>query len=107
LEVYMTTSAKKATDLKPMGDRIVIRPKEQDQVTTGGIFLPDSAKERPQKGEVVAVGPGRIMNNGKLVEMEVQVGDQIIYSKYAGTEIRVEDEEVLVLGSNDVLAKIS
>ena len=103
----MTTSAKKATDLKPMGDRIVIRPKEQDQVTTGGIFLPDSAKERPQKGEVVAVGPGRIMNNGKLVEMEVQVGDQIIYSKYAGTEIRAEDEELLVLGSNDVLAKIS
>jgi len=103
----MTTSAKKATDLKPMGDRIVIRPKDQDQVTTGGIFLPDSAKERPQKGEVVAIGPGRILNNGKLVEMEVQVGDQIIYSKYAGTEIQVEDEELLVLGSNDVLAKIS
>lgn len=103
----MTTSAKKATDLKPMGDRIVIRPTEQDQVTAGGIFLPDSAKERPQKGEVVAVGPGRVLNNGKLAEMEVQAGDRIIYSKYAGTEIQVEDEELLVLGSNDVLAKIS
>ena len=103
----MTTSAKTATDLKPMGDRIIIRPKEQDQISTGGIFLPDSAKERPQKGEVVAVGPGRIMNNGKLVEMELQVGDQIIYSKYAGTEIKVEDEELLVLGSNDVLAKLT
>lgn len=103
----MTTSAKTATDLKPMGDRVVIRATEQNQVTAGGIFLPDSAKERPQKGEVVAVGPGRILNNGKLVEMEVKVGDKIIYSKYAGTEIQVENEELLVLGSNDVLAKIS
>lgn len=103
----MTTSAKTATDLKPMGDRVVIRATEQNQVTAGGIFLPDSAKERPQKGEVVAVGPGRTLNNGKLVEMEVKVGDQIIYSKYAGTEIQIENEELLVLGSNDVLAKIS
>ena len=103
----MTTSAKTATDLKPMGDRVVIRATEQNQVTAGGIFLPDSAKERPQKGEVVAVGPGRILNNGKLVEMEVKVGDKIIYSKYAGTEIQVENEELLVLGSNDVLARIT
>ncbi len=103
----MNTSARRATDLKPMGDRIVIRPTEQDQITSGGIILPDSVKERPQKGEVISVGPGRTLNNGKLVEMEVRVGDQVIYSKYAGTEIQLEDEELLVLGSNDVLIKIS
>ena len=103
----MTTAIKSAAQIKPMSDRIVIRPTQQEETTKGGIFLPDTAKERPQEGEVVAVGPGRYLNNGKRVEMELKAGDKVIYSKYAGTEIQVEDEELLVLGYNDVLAMIS
>ena len=100
----MTTSAKSVIDLKPMGDRVVVRASEQEGMTKGGIFLPDTAQERPQKGEVVATGPGRVLHNGKLVEMEVKAGDTVIYSKYAGTEIEVQDQELLVLGANDILA---
>ena len=103
----MTTSAKSATDLKPMGDRVVVRPSEQEGVTKGGIILPDTAQERPQQGEVVAAGPGRVLDNGKRVEMEVKPGDIVIYSKYAGTEVEVEDEELLVMGINDILAIIT
>ena len=103
----MTTSAKSATDLKPMGDRVVVRPSEQEGVTKGGIILPDTAQERPQQGEVVAVGPGRVLENGKRVEMEVKPGDIVIYSKYSGTEVEVEDEELLVMGINDILAIIT
>ncbi len=103
----MTTSAKSATDLKPMGDRVVVRPSEQEGVTKGGIILPDTAQERPQQGEVVAAGPGRVLENGKRVEMEVKPGDIVIYSKYAGTEVEVEDEELLVMGINDILAVIT
>ena len=103
----MTTSAKSATDLKPMGDRVVVRPSEQEGVTKGGIILPDSAQERPQQGEVVAAGPGRVLDNGKRVEMEVKPGDSVIYSKYSGTEVEVEDEELLVMGINDILAIIT
>ena len=101
----MTTSAKSATDLKPMGDRVVVRPSEQESVTKGGIFLPDTAQERPQKGEVVSTGPGRMLENGKRVEMEVKAGDTVIYSKYAGTEIEVQDEELLVLGGQRHLGR--
>ncbi|MEE3166557.1 MAG: co-chaperone GroES [Chloroflexota bacterium] len=103
----MTTSAKSATDLKPMGDRVVVRPSEQEGVTKSGIFLPDTAQERPQQGKVVAAGPGRMLKNGKRIEMEVKPGDIVIYSKYAGTEVEVQDEELLVLGANDVLAVIT
>ena len=102
----MTTIAKKATNIKPMSDRILIRPTEQEETTKSGIFLPDTAKERPQEGEVVAVGPGRYLNNGKRLEMELKAGDKIIYSKYAGTEIEADDGELLLMGSNDVLSKI-
>tara|TARA_B100000315_G_scaffold130580_1_gene120193 strand:+ start:3080 stop:3352 length:273 start_codon:yes stop_codon:yes gene_type:complete len=90
-----------------MADRLVVRPAKQEGVTKGGIFLPDSAQERPQEGEVVAVGPGRYSKTGKRLAVGITVGDKIIYSKYAGTEIQVEDEELLVIGANDVLAKIS
>ena len=103
----MTTSAKSATDLKPMGDRVVVRPSEQEGVTKSGIFLPDTAQERPQQGKVVAAGPGRMLKNGKRIEMEVKPGDIVIYSKYAGTEVEVQDEELLVLGANDILAVIA
>ena len=103
----MVTSARSATDLKPMGDRVVVRPSDQEGVTKGGIYLPDTAQERPQQGEVVAVGPGRMLDNGARAEMEVKPGDTVIYSKFAGTEVEAGDEELLVLGSNDILAVIS
>ncbi len=100
----MTSSAKSATDLSPMSDRVVLRPGELESVTSGGIFLPDTAQERPQQGEVVATGPGRVLSNGKRIDMEVKPGDTVIYSKYAGTEIEVESEGLLVIGANDILA---
>ena len=103
----MTTTIRSATQIHPMSDRVVIRPAQQEEMTKSGIVLPDTVKERPQEGEVVAVGPGRYLDNGKRSEMEIKKGDKVIYSKYAGTEIQVEDEELLVIGSNDVLAKIS
>ena len=103
----MTTSAKSAADLSPMSDRVVVRPREPETVTASGIFLPDAAQERPQQGEVVATGPGRVLYNGKRIDMEVKPGDTVIYSKYAGTEIAVQDEELLVMGSNDILAILS
>ena len=102
----MTISTKSSTSIKPMSDRILIRPTEQEETTASGIILPDTAKERPQEGEVLAVGPGRYLDNGKRLEMELKAGDKVIYSKYAGTEIEVDDGELLLLGSNDVLSKI-
>jgi chaperonin GroES len=103
----MSTSISSATQITPMADRIVVRPTKQEATTKSGIFLPDTVQQRPQEGEVVAIGPGRYLATGKRLDMEVQVGDKVIYSKYAGTEINVEDEELLVLGVNDVLAKLS
>ena len=103
----MTTGIKSATQVVPMADRVIIRPTKPEEMTKSGIFLPDTIQERPQEGEVLAVGPGRYLNSGSRLEMELQAGDKVIYSKYAGTEIKVEDEELLVLGINDVLAKIS
>ena len=102
----MTTKAKTSATIKPMSDRILIRPTEQEEMTQSGIFLPDTARERPQEGEIVAVGPGRFLSNGKRLEMELKAGDKIIYSKYAGTEIEADDGELLLMGANDVLSKI-
>lgn len=90
--------------VKPLADRIVIKPMEAEEVTTGGIVLPDTAKEKPQKGEVVAVGPGKMLDNGTVVEMEVKVGDVIFYSKYGGTEVKIGGEEYVILRQDDVLA---
>ena len=100
------TTTKTSTSIKPMSDRILIRPTEQEETTQSGIFIPDTARERPQEGEVVAVGPGRYLNNGKRLEMELKVGDKIIYSKYSGSEIEADDGDLLLMGSNDVLSKI-
>jgi len=94
-----------AVKLKPLADRIVVRPLEKDDKTRGGIILPDTAKEKPQEGEVVAVGPGRLSDDGKRVAMEVKVGDIIIYAKYGGTEIKIDDEKLMILRESDVLAK--
>jgi chaperonin GroES len=94
-----------AVKLKPLADRIVVRPLEKDDKTRGGIILPDTVKEKPQEGEVVAVGPGRLSDEGKRVAMEVKVGDIIIYAKYGGTEITIDDEKLMILRESDVLAK--
>ena len=91
----------------PLGERIVILPMEQESTTKGGIYLPDTAKEKPQEGEVVAVGPGRVTDDGTRVDMELFVGDRVIYSKYAGTEYKDGDDEYLIMRESDVLAKIS
>ena len=93
--------------LQPLGDRIVVKPMKRDEVTKSGIVLPDTAKEKPQEGEVIAVGPGKLGEDGKRIEMEVQKGDKILYAKYGGTEIKIEDEELLILRESDVLAKLS
>jgi chaperonin GroES len=93
--------------LVPLGERIVIKPIEQEQQTKGGIYLPDTAKEKPQEGEVVAVGPGRMTDEGNRIAMEIAVGDRVIYSKYAGTEYKDGDEEYLILRESDILAKIA
>ncbi len=95
------------TKLKPLGDRVVVRPMTEEDVSKGGIILPDTAKEKPQRGEVIAVGPGRLDENGKRVTMEVKKGDKVVYAKYAGTDITVNDEELLILRESDILAKFS
>jgi chaperonin GroES len=90
--------------LKPIGDRIVVRPKSAEEMTKSGIILPDTAKERPQEGEVMAVGTGRIMDDGTVVALSVKVGDTVLFSKYGGTEIKLGGEEYIILREDDVLA---
>lgn len=90
----------------PLGDRVVIKPTTKEEVTKSGLVLPDTAKEKPQEGEVIAVGPGRVLDTGKRVTMELVVGDKVIYSKYAGTEVKDGDQEYLILKETDVLAKV-
>jgi chaperonin GroES len=91
----------------PLGERVIVKPIEQEQTTRGGIVLPDTAKEKPQEGEVVAVGPGRMSDDGKRISMELSKGDRVVYSKFAGTEYKDGDEEYLILRESDILAKIS
>ncbi|MBC8103394.1 MAG: co-chaperone GroES [Cytophagales bacterium] len=89
--------------LKPLGDRIVVKAIEAETTSRGGIVLPDSAKERPQTGEVLAVGPGKTLDNGTTVAVEVKVGDKVVYGKYGGTEIKVGGEDVIILRQDDIL----
>jgi chaperonin GroES len=91
--------------LQPLGDRVVIKPIEKEEVTKGGIVLPDTVKEKPQEGKVVAVGPGRLSEDGKRIVMDVKTGDIVIYAKYAGMEIKLDDEELIILRESDILAK--
>jgi len=91
----------------PLGERLIVTPMEQEEVLASGIILPDTAKEKPQEGKVVAVGPGRLSDEGKHIPMELKVGDKVIYSKFAGTEYKDGDEEYLILRESDVLAKVS
>ena len=93
-------------NLQPLGDRVVVKPlSEEDSKTPSGIYIPDTAKEKPQEGEVVAVGPGEPNDNGEKIKPDVEKGDKVVYSKYGGTEIKVEGIEYLILSSRDILAK--
>ncbi len=92
--------------LKPLGDRVVVKALEAETVSRGGIVLPDSAKERPQTGEVIAVGPGKTLDNGTVSALEVKVGDKVVYSKYGGTEIKVGGDEVIILRQDDLLGVV-
>ena len=94
-----------AVKLQPLADRLVVKPIEREEVTKGGIVLPDTAKEKPQEGKVLAVGLGRLSEDGKRIAMDVKVGDTVIYAKYGGTEIKIDDEELIILRESDILAK--
>ena len=94
-----------AIKLQPLADRLVVKPTEKEEKTKSGIYLPDTAKEKPQEGEVVAVGPGRTTEDGKRIPMDLKVGDKVIYSKYGGSEIKIDDVEMIILRESDVLAK--
>ncbi len=94
-------------DLQPLGDRLIVEALEEEATTSSGIVLPDTAKEKPQRGRVLAVGPGMRNDSGEIVPMEVAVGDEIIYSKYGGTEIKLGADDVLILRESDVLAKVA
>ncbi len=90
--------------LKPLGDHVLVRPLSNEEKTEGGIYLPDTAKEKPQEGEIIAVGQGRMLDNGTRVAPEVKTGDKVIFAKYGGTEIKVGEDEYLIMRENDILA---
>jgi chaperonin GroES len=96
-----------ATQLRPLGDRVVVKPAAREETTRSGLVLPDTSTERPQRGEVLAVGPGRVTDEGTRLEMDVKVGDTVLFAKYAGTEFKHDDEELLILSEKDILAIIS
>ena len=93
--------------LTPLGDRVVVKPIQRDEVTKSGIVLPDTAKEKPQRGEVIAVGKGRLTDGGERLPMDVQTGDQVLFAKYAGTEFKIDDDEFLILYEKDILAIVN
>jgi chaperonin GroES len=98
------TKTNTTSNIKPLEDRILVRPEEGEEMTASGIVIPDTAKEKPQEGSVLAVGPGKRSDTGELIPVDVKEGDRVIYSKYGGTEIKVEGEDLLILSSRDVLA---
>ena len=94
-----------AVKLQPLADRLVVKPSEREEVTKSGIVLPDTVKEKPQEGKVIAVGPGRLSEDGKRIAMDVKVGDVVVYAKYGGTDYKLGDEDVIILRESDILAK--
>jgi chaperonin GroES len=96
--------ARMSISLKPLGNRVVVKPVEEEDITAGGIVLPESAKEKPQKGEILALGPGERDDDGKRIELDVAEGDIVLYAKYSGTEIKVDGEKLLILRESDILA---
>jgi chaperonin GroES len=95
-----------SVSIKPLEDRVVVKTLEAEQTTASGLVIPDTAKEKPQEGEVLAVGPGRVDDNGQRIPLDVQVGDKVIYSKYGGTEVKYAGEEYLILSARDILAVV-
>ena len=95
-----------STKIQPLGDRVLVKPIGRETVTASGIVLPDTAKEKPQKGEVLAVGPGKVLDNGKRVIPEVQVGQQVLFAKYAGTEVKMDGQEYLILRDTDIMGVV-
>jgi len=93
-----------ASKLRPLGDRVVVQPSAREEMTKSGIVLPDTAKEKPQEGTIVAAGPGRILEDGKREAMDVKTGDKVLYAKYAGTEFKIDGEELLIVSQKDILA---
>lgn len=102
----MATKQKTKLNVRPMGDRVIISALPQEEMTKGGVILPDTAKEKPQQGEVVAVGKGRVSDTGELIKMTVKVGDRVLYGKYSGTEVKIEGEEYLIVKESEILAVI-
>jgi chaperonin GroES len=102
----MTTATKQRLKILPLADRVAIRPMEETREMRGGLYIPDTAKEKPIQGEVVAVGPGR-MEKGQRIPMELKVGDRVVYGKYAGSQVELEDEEIILIKEADVIAKLS
>ena len=102
----MATATASATKLRPLGDRVVIQPTPREEMTKSGIVLPDTAKEKPQEGEILAIGPGAFDSEGKRVAMDVKVGQKVLYGKYSGTEFKLEDEELLIVSQKDILAVV-
>jgi chaperonin GroES len=94
-----------AVKLQPMGDRLVVKPMQSEEKTKSGIYLPDTAKEKPQEGKVIAVGPGRMTDEGKRIAPDVEVGDVVLYTKYGGSEIKIDGEEFIIMRESDILAK--
>jgi chaperonin GroES len=94
-----------AAKLQPLADRVLVKPIEKEEKTKSGIYLPDTAKEKPQEGEVLAVGPGKMTEDGKRIPLDLKVGDKVLYAKYGGTEIKVDDEDLIILRESDILAK--
>jgi chaperonin GroES len=103
-ECTLATATATSTKLRPLGDRVVIKPIAREEMTKSGIVLPDTAKEKPQEGEILAAGPGRILDDGKREAMDVKKGDKVLYAKYAGTEFKVEGDELLIVSQKDILA---
>jgi chaperonin GroES len=101
----MATATKTKIKVHPLADRVAIRPLEETETMRGGLYIPDTAKEKPQQGEIIAVGPGRV-EKGDRVPMELKVGDRVLYGKYSGTEVKIDDEDILIIKESDVLAKI-
>jgi chaperonin GroES len=99
-----TLASASSAKLRPLGDRLVLKPTPREEVTKSGIVLPDTAKEKPQEGEVLAVGPGKILDDGSRGAMDVQVGQKVLYAKYAGTEFKVDGDELLIISEKDILA---
>ena len=100
----MATATASSTKLRPLGDRVVVKPTPREEMTKSGIVLPDTAKEKPQEGTIVAVGPGAIQDDGKRGPMDVKEGDKVLYAKYAGTEFKIDDDELLIVKQTDILA---